>query len=97
MNPAEVSTCAVRQFSRETGADGRPAPKIAARGDAVSVKQAFSVARSLAERERGRMERSASIAGAVRAIGWVDTAWGHDLRRDGLVTTRFWVHDRGPA
>ena len=97
MNPSDVSTFAVLQFSLEMGADGRPTQKTTARGDYVSVEQAFSVARSLAELERGRMERSASMAGAVRAIELVDTEWGYDLRQDWLVTTRFWVHDRAPA
>jgi len=97
MNPPDASTFAVLQFSLEMGADGRPTQKTTARGDFGSIEQAFSVARSLAELERGRMERSASMAGAVRSIEMVDTEWGYDLRQDWLVTTRFWVHDRSPA
>ena len=79
------------------GPDGRPTQKTTARGDHVSVEQAFSVARSLAELERGRRERSASMAGAVRAIELADTEWGYDLRLDGLGATRFWRHDRAAA
>ena len=79
------------------GPDGRPTQKTTARGDHVSVEQAFSVARSLAELERGRRERSASMAGVVRALELADTEWGHDLRLDGLGATRFWRHDRAPA
>lgn len=97
MNPSEVTSFAVLQFSLEVGTDGRPTQKTTARGDFGSIEQAFSVARSLAELERGRMERTASIAGTVRAIEMVDTEWGYDLRQDWLVTTRFWVHDRSPA
>ena len=97
MNPAEVATFAVRPISLEMGADGHPTQKTTARGDHVSVEQAFSVARSLAELERGRRERSASMAGVVRAIELADTAWGYDLRLDGLGATRFWRHDRAAA
>jgi len=97
MNPSDASTFAVLQFSLEVGPDGRPTQKTTARGDYASIEQAFAVARSLAELERGHMERSASIAGAVRKIELVDTEWGYDLRQDWLVTTRFWVHDRAPA
>ena len=79
------------------GPDGRPTQKTTARGDHVSVEQAFLVACSLAELERGRRERSASMAGAVRAIELADTEWGYDLRLDGLGATRFWRHDRAPA
>lgn len=97
MNPSDASSFAVLQFTLETGADGRPTQTTTARGEFTSVEQAFSVARSLAELERGRLERSASMAGAIRAIEMVDTEWGYDLRQDWLVTTRFWVHDRAPA
>ncbi|PHX72490.1 MAG: hypothetical protein CK548_03960 [Opitutia bacterium] len=61
------------------------------------MEQVFSVARSLAEWERGYMERCARIAGAVGRIEWVDTEWGYDLRQDWLVRTHFRVHDRAPA
>jgi hypothetical protein len=97
MNPSDASSFAVLQFSLELGADGRPNQTTTSRGDFSSVEQAFSVARSLAELERGHLERSASMAGAVRKIELVDTEWGYDLRQDWLVTTRFWVHDRAPA
>lgn len=97
MIPSEASSFAVLQFSLETGPDGRPTQKTTARGEFTSIEQAFSVARSLAELERGHLERSASIAGAVRAIELIDTEWGYDLRQDFLVTMRFWVHDRTPA
>jgi len=79
------------------GAAGRPTQKTAARGDEVAVEQAFSVARSRAELERGARARSASLAGAVRAIELVGTEWGDDLRQDGLVATRLWGYDRPPA
>ncbi len=97
MSSPDSSSFAVLQFSLEIGTDGRPTQKTTARGDFTSVEQAFSVARSLAELERGRMERSASMAGAVRRIELIDTEWGYDLRQDWLVRTRFWVHDRAPA
>ncbi len=97
MNPSEASSFAVLQFSLETGSDGRPTQKTTTRGAFASIEQAFSVARSLAELERGHLERSASIAGAVREIELIDTEWGYDLRQDWLVTMRFWVHDRTPA
>jgi len=97
MNPSESSTFAVLQFSLEIGEDGRPTQKTTSRGDYGSVEQAFSVARSLAELERGHLERTASMAGAVRTIEMVDTEWGYDLKQDWLVTTRYWVHDRAPA
>jgi hypothetical protein len=97
MIPSDASSFSVLQFSLETGSDGRPTQKTTARGDYASIEQAFSVARSLAELERGHLERSASMAGAVREIELVDTEWGYDLRQDWLVTMRFWVHDRTPA
>ncbi len=88
---------AVMQFTLQVGADGRPTQKTTQRGDFTSVEQAFSVARSLAELERGHLERTASMAGMVRKIELLDTEWGYDLRQDWLVVTRFWVHDRAPA
>lgn len=97
MNHPDVTSFAVMQFSLEIGADGRPTQKTTARGDYSAVEQAFSVARSLAELERGHRERSASIAGTVRKIELIDTEWGYDVRQDWLVVTRFWVHDRSPA
>ena len=97
MIPSEASSFAVLQFSLETGADGRPTQKTTTRGAFASIEQAFSVARSLAELERGHLERSASIAGAVREIELIVTEWGYDLRQDWLVSMRFWVHDRTPA
>lgn len=97
MNSQDATIFAVMQFSLEIGADGRPTQKTTPRGDFATVEQAFSVARSLAELERGHMERSASIAGVVRKIELLDTEWGYDLRQDWLVVTRFWVHDRAPA
>ncbi len=97
MNPAQVSTFAVRQFSVKMGADGCPTQKTTSRGDEVSVGPAFSVARPLAELERERRARAASLAGAVRAIALVDAERGEDRRPDGLVTTRLWVRDRPPA
>jgi hypothetical protein len=97
MNSSDSLAFAVLQFSLEIGADGRPTQKTTARGEYGSVEQAFSVARSLAELERGHMERTASIAGGVWNIELVDTEWGYDLRQGWLVRTRFWVHDRAPA
>ena len=97
MNQPDATSFAVMQFSLEIGTDGRPTQKTTARGDYSTVEQAFSVARSLAELERGHRERTASIAGAVRKIELIDTEWGYDVRQDWLVVTRFWVHDRSPA
>ena len=97
MNPSDASTFAVLQFSLEMGEDGRPTQSTTPRGEFRSIEQAFATARSLAELERGRMERAASMAGKVQAIELIDTEFGYDLRQDWLVKTRFWVHDRAPA
>lgn len=97
MSQSESTSFSLLQFSLEVGADGRPTQKTTSRGDFPTIEQAFSVARSLAELERGHRERSASMAGAVRTIELLDTEWGYDVRQDWLVVTRLWVHDRSPA
>jgi hypothetical protein len=84
----------VVQFSLSTGPAGRPVQQAVLCESSVSVEEAFTSARRLADEEVERLkEINSRSSGEPRSVELIDTEWGYDIRCAWLVVTRFWVHD----
>ena len=84
----------VVQFSLDVGPAGLPLQRAVLCESSVSVEEAFSSARRLAEEEAGRLKAvNSDTDGEPRPVELIDTEWGYDIRCAWLVVTRFWVHD----
>ncbi len=101
----------VMHFCLGLNADGQPTQSREVIGRHRHVETAFVTAQLAAVQCCRRLRQSAPAAthsdndnepdrearSAAERIQLCDTEWGYDVRREGLVVERFWVHDRSPA
>ena len=85
----------VIQFTLQLDDAGKASQNRRDIGDYEGIIEAFNAARLAALQAYTRMLRSPE--GKAGALRFIDTEWGYDIRRQGLVVERFWVHDREAA
>ncbi len=85
----------VLQFTLQRDAAGNPAQDRRDLGRFDEIVDAFNSARLAALQTYTRMLRTPD--GKAGILRFIDTEWGYDIRREGLVVERFWVHDREAA
>ncbi len=85
----------VMQFTLKRDAVGNPSQDRRDLGLFDEIVEAFNAARLAALQAYTRMLRTPD--GKAGILRFVDTEWGYDIRREGLVVERFWVHDREAA
>lgn len=90
-----VGSYRVLQFTLELNAAGQASQNRRDLGRFQGIIEAFNTARLAALQAYTRMLKSPE--GKTGTLNFVDTEWGYDIRRQGLVVERFWVHDRAAA
>lgn len=67
-------------------------------GTFATPESAFSTAKTQAwlALRRLALDAGSALAAHQSEMRVCDTEWGYDLRRDGQVIDRFWVHDHNP-
>ncbi|WP_221032038.1 hypothetical protein [Actomonas aquatica] len=85
----------VLQFTLQRNAAGHPTQSRHDLGHFEEIVEAFNAARLAALQSYTRRLRTPD--GKAGILRFIDTEWGYDIRREGLVVERFWVHDRAAA
>ena len=85
----------VMQFTLQMDESGKPSQNRRDIGNYEGIIEAFNAARLAALQAYTRMLRTPD--GKAGSLRFIDTEWGYDIRRQGLVVERFWVHDREAA
>lgn len=86
------------QFTLHLDPSGTPSQNRCDLGRFDGIVEAFNTARLAALHAYTHMLTCSSPTdGCAGNLTFVDTEWGYDIRRKGLVVERFWVHDREAA
>ncbi len=85
----------VMQFTLHVDDAGHPAQNHRDLGRYQGIVEAFNTARLAALKAYTSLLKTPE--GRTGTLTFIDTEWGYDIRRQGLVIERFWVHDREAA
>lgn len=73
--------------------EGQPVRMTRHCGSFASIDAALLLARHLALQEVQWLEEVWEPGGNAGTVELIDTEWGYDVRADGRLTVRCWVHD----
>lgn len=95
MKPSSLTPFTVLRFTLAQNASGAPTQRRETIGGFLDPELAFAAARVRAWQALRQLavQMAAASAAGRPVLEIQDTEWGYDLRRDGQVVDRFWVHD----
>jgi len=96
MNPHSPSAFTLIRFTPVTKAGGVLTQHREILGGFTDAEAAFDTAKARAWQalcQLARLADSAPLSGESWDLEIDDTEWGYDLRRNGQIVDRFWVHD----